>query len=74
MPGGEIARWVTQCYQGACQVLRGARMAGAPRWLVIIRGVFQRENREEVRKKLRSTAQLLAHLAAGLAPLGLQRI
>ncbi|PYB88096.1 hypothetical protein DMX03_13880 [Pseudomonas koreensis] len=49
-------------------------MAGAPRWLVIIRGVFQRENREEVRKKLRSTAQLLAHLAAGLAPLGLQGI
>ncbi|MEI4523955.1 hypothetical protein, partial [Pseudomonas sp. CCNWLW23] len=54
------------------QVLRGARMAGTPRWLVIIRGDFQRENREEVRKKLRSTAQLLAHLAAGLAPLGLQ--
>jgi len=25
-----------------------------------------------VRKKLRSTAQLLAHLAAGLTPLGLQ--
>ncbi|MHC8404737.1 hypothetical protein [Pseudomonas sp. TMB3-21] len=27
-----------------------------------------------MRKKLRSTAQLLAHLAAGLAALGLQRI
>ncbi|ETF09784.1 hypothetical protein PMO01_04700 [Pseudomonas moraviensis R28-S] len=49
-------------------------MAGAPRWLVIIRGVFHRDNREKVRKKLRSTAQLLAHLAAGLAPLGLQGI
>jgi hypothetical protein len=47
-------------------------MAGAPRWLVIIRGDFQRKSREKVRKKLRSTAQLLAHLAAGLAPLGLQ--
>jgi hypothetical protein len=49
-------------------------MAGAPRWLVIIRGGFHRDNREKVRKKLRSTAQLLAHLAAGLAPLGLQGI
>jgi hypothetical protein len=49
-------------------------MAGAPRSLVIIRGEFQRKSREKVRKKLRSTAQLLAHLAAGLAVLGLQRI
>jgi hypothetical protein len=41
---------------------------------MITRGDFQRESREKVRKKLRSTAQLLAHLAAGLAPFGLQRI
>ena len=38
------------------------------------RGGFQRGNKKKVRKKLRSTAQLLAHLAAGLAWLDLQRI
>ena len=74
MPGGEIARWVAEGYQVACQVWRGARLAGAPWWSVIFRGDFQRNNQEKVRKKLRSTAQLLAHLAAGLALLGLQRI
>jgi hypothetical protein len=40
----------------------------------MFRGDFQRNNQEKVRKKLRSTAQLLAHLAAGLAAPGLQRI